>query len=91
MTPQPAPGRTRMAAPRAPVDPAHEHVVAVPGLQPVCAPQVSCYDVYSTFFVARGQIMLDGLPFVFYSVLDRIEGGADGGIHVIQRSRGTDG
>jgi general secretion pathway protein K len=64
---------------------------AVPGLQPVCAQQVSCYDVYSTFFVARGQITLDGLPFVFYSVLDRIEGGADGGIHVIQRSRGTDG
>lgn len=64
---------------------------AVPNLQPDCPPPAACYDVYSRFFVARGQITLDGLPFVFYSVLDRIEGGADGGIHVIQRSRGTEG
>ena len=65
----------------------------LPGVQPDCPPGavVPCYDVHSSFFVARGQITLDGLPFVFYSVLDRIDGGVDGGIHVIQRSRGTDG
>jgi general secretion pathway protein K len=63
----------------------------VPAFQPECAGATRCYDVYSSFFVARGQITLDGLPFVFYSVLDRIESGPDGGVHVIQRSRGTDG
>ena len=51
----------------------------------------ACYGVTSSYFLARGQITLDGLPFVFYSLLDRLQGGADGGIHVIQRTRGEDG
>lgn len=50
--------------------------------------QSLCYGVQSTYFVARGQITLDGLPFVFYSVIERRAGM---GISVIQRSRGADG
>jgi len=48
------------------------------------------YGVRSSYFLARGQIMLDGLPFEFTSVIERRLGGADGGVRVIQRNRGTD-
>jgi len=49
------------------------------------------YGVLSTYFVARGDITLDGLPFTFYSLIERRLGsGADGGIRVLARSRGGD-
>ena len=46
-----------------------------------------CYGVTSSYFLARGDVTLDGLPFTFYSVIERREGG---GIKVIRRSRGGD-
>jgi general secretion pathway protein K len=49
------------------------------------------YDVQSQFFLARGDIALDGLPFTFYSLLQRNlgrGGGTNGGVLVLQRSRG---
>lgn len=48
------------------------------------------FDVHSDHFLARGDIVLDGLPFTFYSLIERIDGGSGGGIRVIQRSRGDD-
>jgi general secretion pathway protein K len=48
------------------------------------------YSVQSMFFLARGDIALDGLTFTFYSVIERKIGGPTGGIHVIARSRGSD-
>ncbi|MEP6483474.1 MAG: type II secretion system minor pseudopilin GspK [Rudaea sp.] len=53
----------------------------------------SLYGVQSHYFLARGDITLDGLPFTFYSLIERRLGsgnGADAGIHVLQRSRGGD-
>ncbi|MBS0557917.1 MAG: type II secretion system minor pseudopilin GspK [Proteobacteria bacterium] len=49
-----------------------------------------CFDVRSSYFFARGLITLDGLPFEFDSLIERRNGGANGGIHVLQRSRGGD-
>jgi general secretion pathway protein K len=49
-----------------------------------------CYGVRSSYFLARGLIALDGLPFEFDSLIERRLGGADGGIRVLQRSRGGD-
>jgi general secretion pathway protein K len=47
------------------------------------------YGVRSTYFQARGDITLDGMPFTFYSLIERRLGaGSDGGIRVIARSRG---
>jgi general secretion pathway protein K len=47
------------------------------------------YDVQSQFFLARGDITLDDLPFTFYSLIQRNLGsGASGGVLVLQRSRG---
>jgi general secretion pathway protein K len=49
------------------------------------------YGVQSQFFLARGDITLDGLPFTFYSLLQRSFGkgaGPDSGVLVLQRSRG---
>lgn len=48
------------------------------------------YDLHSSYFLASGLITLDGLPLAFNSIIERREGGADGGIRVIARSRGTD-
>jgi general secretion pathway protein K len=43
----------------------------------------------STYFVARGDINLDGVPFTFYSLIERrVDTG--GGIRVLERSRGSD-
>jgi general secretion pathway protein K len=50
----------------------------------------TAYDTRSAYFLARGEIVLDGLPFEFTSVIERRTGGRDGGIRVLQRSRGTD-
>jgi general secretion pathway protein K len=49
-----------------------------------------CFDVRSSYFLARGLITLDGLPFEFDSLIERRKGGANGGVHVLQRSRGGD-
>jgi general secretion pathway protein K len=49
----------------------------------------SVIGTVSTYFLARGDINLDGVPFTFYSLIER-RGGADGGIRVIERSRGSD-
>jgi len=43
----------------------------------------------STYFLARGDINLDGVPFTFYSLIER-RTGQGGGIRVIERSRGSD-
>jgi general secretion pathway protein K len=49
------------------------------------------YNVRSTYFEARADITLDGLPFTFYSLIERSLGtGANGGIRVIGRSRGSE-
>jgi general secretion pathway protein K len=49
------------------------------------------YGVSSSYFQARGDITLDGLPFTFYSLIERrLGGGADGGVRVIARGRGSD-
>jgi len=44
----------------------------------------------SSYFLARGDMTLDGVPFTFYSQIERRSGGADGGIRVLERSRGSD-
>jgi hypothetical protein len=51
----------------------------------------ACYTVQSKYFLARGLITLDGLPLEFHSLLLRGTGPNNGGIHVLQRSRGADG
>jgi len=59
-----------------------------PGLGPIENP--GCFGVKSSYFVARGQITLDDLPFEFQSLIERRVGGVNGGVHVLQRSRATD-
>ena len=44
--------------------------------------------VTSSYFLARGEVSLDGVPFGFGSLLERVTGSARGGVHVLQRSRG---
>lgn len=44
--------------------------------------------VTSSYFDARGEITLDGVPFGFSSVLERVTGTSRGGIHVLARSHG---
>jgi general secretion pathway protein K len=61
---------------------------ALPALK-VIACEV-CYATRSSYFLARGEITLDGLPMAFGSIIERRIGGADGGVRVIQRSRGSD-
>ncbi|MGB0135527.1 type II secretion system minor pseudopilin GspK [Dokdonella sp.] len=46
--------------------------------------------VTSSYFLARGEIMLDDVPFAFSSMLERVTGTARGGVHVLQRGRGED-
>jgi general secretion pathway protein K len=59
----------------------------VPGVQ--AQAESGYYGVRSSYFQARGDITLDGLPFTFYSLIERRLGaGAGGGIRVIARSRG---
>ncbi len=52
----------------------------------------SMFDVQSTYFLARGDIVLDEVPFTFYSVIERspLGGPHPRGIHVLARSRGSD-
>jgi len=64
-----------------------ELAATVPGI----AAESRWYGVSSTYFLARGDITLDRQPFTFYSLIERRLGaGADGGIRVIARSRGSD-
>jgi general secretion pathway protein K len=52
-----------------------------------------CVDVKSTFFLARADITLDELPFVYYSLIERLDGNSgipNAGIRVIERSSGGD-
>ena len=46
--------------------------------------------VASSYFLARADIVLDEVPFPMASLLERRAGGADGGVHVLMRSRGAD-
>ena len=46
--------------------------------------------VASDYFLAQGEILLDDVPFAFTSMLERVDGGPRGGVHVLQRSRGGD-
>lgn len=56
---------------------------------PAIAAQSRYYGVRSSYFLARGDIAIDGLPFTFYSLIERRLGsGADGGIRVLARTRG---
>jgi general secretion pathway protein K len=57
-------------------------------LPPALIPQ-GLIDVHSTHFLARESITLDGVPFTFYSLIQR--GGPNfGGAAVLMRSRGGD-
>lgn len=44
-------------------------------------------DVRSTYFLARGDIVLDSVPFTFYSLIEHVQGRP---ISVLARSRGSD-
>ena len=51
------------------------------------------YSVHSKYFLARCDVMLDGLPFTFYSLVERAPSGSsssNGPIHVLLRNRGGD-
>ncbi|MET0230692.1 MAG: type II secretion system minor pseudopilin GspK [Rhodanobacteraceae bacterium] len=45
-----------------------------------------CLGVASSYFLARGDVRLDDVPFTFFSVIERVQGSN----RVIQRSRGSD-
>ncbi|MBO9663877.1 type II secretion system minor pseudopilin GspK [Dokdonella sp.] len=51
---------------------------------PVTADLYHRLGVSSTYFLARSDILLDGVPFTFYSLIER------NGLRVLQRSRGAD-
>jgi general secretion pathway protein K len=60
----------------------------VPGIQA----ESLYFGVSSSYFQARGDITLDGQPFTFFSLIERRLGsGADSGVRVIARGRGSDG
>jgi general secretion pathway protein K len=46
--------------------------------------------VTSSYFLARGEITLDDVPFAFSSILERGAPGPRGGIHVLARSHGSE-
>ncbi|QBB71724.1 general secretion pathway protein GspK [Pseudolysobacter antarcticus] len=48
------------------------------------------FGVQSTYFQARGDITLDALPFTFFSLIEHRNNGADAGIRVLARYRGSD-
>lgn len=45
-----------------------------------------CLGVASSYFLARGDVRLDDVPFTFFSVIERVPGA----VRVIERSRGSD-
>lgn len=58
--------------------------------QGVLIPSRAGLGVRSDYFLARGEIVLDDVPFVFSSMLERVAGTARGGVHVVMRSRGAE-
>lgn len=53
----------------------------------ITLPPAAMISVYSSYFLARGDIVLDDVPFTFYSLIERGQGT---GIRVLSRSRGSD-
>ena len=47
-------------------------------------------DFRSDYFLLRGNIVLDDVPFTTWSLIEYRRGGSDGGISVLARSRGSD-
>ncbi len=81
----------------------HAHFQSIPRTGPgpdasstVQLPQIDypyCFDVKSSYFLARGDIQLDDTSFTFYSLVERRQdasSGASNGPHILQRSRGGD-
>lgn len=58
--------------------------------QGVVVPDRRGLGVASSYFLARADIVLDDVPFPQASLIERRTGGADGGVHVLMRSRGAD-
>ncbi|GAA0722421.1 type II secretion system minor pseudopilin GspK [Dokdonella soli] len=56
-------------------------------IDPALVTQTPLLDVASTYFLARGEIVLDAVPFTFYSLIERPRQGL---IRVLERSRGSD-
>lgn len=56
---------------------------------PILQTRQTLLAVSSTYFLAQGDIVLDKVPFTFYSVIGR-DSRPGGGIHVFERSRGSD-
>lgn len=67
---------------------ADDVLTAQPALRVIEHPE--CYGVQSSYFRARGLITLDGLPFELDSLIEWRRNEANGGIRVLQRSRGGD-
>ena len=55
--------------------------------EPALAARQALLGTRSSWFLARGDIVLDGVPFTFYSLIGRMQGS---GIRVLERSRGSD-
>lgn len=55
---------------------------------PALAAQQALLTVRSSYFLARGDIELDAVPFTFYSLIERAQGR---GVRVLARSRGLGG
>lgn len=76
----------------------HANFISVDGaikMQPALGGVIecrACYSVQSSYFLAHGEITLDGLPFTFYSLIERRAPSLaePGGIRVLQRSSGAD-
>jgi general secretion pathway protein K len=74
------------------------HYIDIPTLQTelttknitLDADTTNFFGVQSTYFQARGDITLDALPFTFFSLIERRNNGADAGIRVLARYRGSD-
>lgn len=56
-------------------------------ISPLQLPPSSMIGTSSTYFLARGDIVLDDVPFTFFSLIER---GQQGPIRVLARSRGSD-
>ena len=66
-------------------------LVALQSIVPSIQSESLYYGISSSYFQARGDITLDGQPFTFYSLIERRLGsGADSGIRVLARGRGSD-
>ncbi|MEO7062420.1 MAG: type II secretion system minor pseudopilin GspK [Dokdonella sp.] len=58
-------------------------------MDPSVLTRLNLLGVNSAYFLARGEITLDDIPFTFYSLIARGTG-ATGGVRVLERSRGSD-